>query len=355
MTTASVDRIRSANWSGSIPIVLSLAPTSLSSPTIPPPIHVLIPRSTFLHVSLAQAVRRLYKFAPPTLSFQGIRRVVEEPDFGTGGSDEEDKEEDKADSNNNNNNNNNAPTKPAEEQEPPYPLCWFEDEASEMPLRWQLFTGVLWDGLPRSLDDDKTTTNNPPLPWKIRLHFTSYPSSQILELDASNENGGLLTTVQRNFKNSLKQALFLQYGNSKKAMNMTKQSHQQLWDSIVSAKYSLYKQVNADLQSRQDEELQLIPIRLLVDSSKPPIQKRTEVNTKERLSLGALLNQWIPQYFVEKEEGEAGETTTTIQPKYSSIQWRVSGIVPPLSISVLDLWRSLSHPDHFLYIIVVTQ
>ena len=40
--------IGSSNYEGKVPVTVTLAPTSLSSPTLPPPIHVLLPRSTYL-------------------------------------------------------------------------------------------------------------------------------------------------------------------------------------------------------------------------------------------------------------------------------------------------------------------
>ena len=61
-------QVQSENWSGCIPIQLSLAPTSLSSPNMPCSIHVLVSRHTFLHVGLQEAVLRLYKFAPVSFS-----------------------------------------------------------------------------------------------------------------------------------------------------------------------------------------------------------------------------------------------------------------------------------------------
>jgi autophagy-related protein 5 len=322
----AIDRLRAANWSGSIPIILSLAPTSLSSPTIPPPIHVLLSRHTFLHIGLKLAVMRLHKFAPPTISF--TRRVVEEPDVGTGSHDEEADEKQ-----NNREENKEEPEKKKIEVEEVYPVCWFEDEATELPLRWQLFAGVLWD-------IHQTTTSNIDLPWKIRLHFTSYPSSQLLELDSIS---GVNTTIERTYKNSLKQALVLQHGNNKVALNISKQSHQRVWDSIVTSKYSVYKPIQEDIQAKTN--LVMIPIRLLVDSSKPLIQKRCD---EQSITLGQLLHQWIPEHFDKAED-------CTIQPKLPIIAWRVSGIVPPLSALVLDLWRTLCQPDNFLYIAVVTQ
>jgi autophagy-related protein 5 len=278
-----------------------------------------------LHIGLKQAVLRLHKFAPPTISF--TRRVVEEPEPGSS-HDDEDENGEQQDS------RDDKPHQQQPQTEEIYPVCWFEDEATELPLRWQLFAGILWDSHQKSSGDG--------LPWKIRLHFTNYPSSQLLELDSST-GGGLLTTVERIFKNSLKQALVLQHGHAKVTLNMTKQSHQRMWDSIVTSKYSIYKPLQEDIQAKEANHL--IPIRLLVDSSKPLIQKRCD---DQSLTLGQLLHQWIPQHFEKANNDE-------IQPKLPTVSWRVSGIVPPLSTPIVDLWQTLCHPDTFLYISIVMQ
>ena len=500
-----IDQIKSANWSGSIPVVISLAPTSISSPTTPSPVHVLISRHTFLHVGLRNAVLRLHKYAPPTISFPTKLHVVEEPEPGEGASaaedntnndDEKDTEAGdsisaaNADGTNDKGEGQDRPdtststsrgSSDANEDEK-YPICWFEDEATELPLRWQLFAGILFDlcqsatatssSAETSSSDSTRNGNNGTsqssfIPWKIRLHFTNYPSSQILELDNKNGSSGgggggggssVWTTVQKTFKNSLKQALFLQYGNSKVAMNMTKQSHQQLWDSIISSKYSLYKKVHIEQNllissssnnggNTDGTQLpQLLPIRVLVNSQ-PSIQKKcvavsegtgvveeenavdekngdteeqqqqeveakgdkveegggdegeeadeeakqeekeartssTTAKTKAvptSLTLGDLLHQWIPEYFEEvaateddsgkkrraddnkdgddddekNEEDNSKRRCVLIKPKDThAISWYVAGIIPSLDTLIWDLWKTLSHPDHFLYIIV---
>lgn len=314
----AIDRLRSSNWSGSIPILLSLAPNSLSSPTIPSPIHALLPRHTFLHTGLKQAVLSLHKFAPPTISF--TRRVVEEPDpvstsdndaAGDGKSADEIKEEQPLDSS--------------------YPVCWFEDESTGLPLRWQYFAGILWDSHQR-------TTQKNDMPWKIRLHFTAYPSSQLLELDAQS---GVLTTVQRTFKNALKQALVLEHGHAKVALNMRKQNHQRMWDAIVNSKYSIYKPIKEDIESPTNPNM--IPVRLMIGSSKPPIQKKCD---DPSLTLGQFLATFAPSYFEASADN-------AVNAKLGITSWRIAGIVPPLTTPLLDLWRTLCHPDDFLYIMVI--
>eukprot|EP00980_Cylindrotheca_fusiformis_P030252 scaffold24612_cov132-Cylindrotheca_fusiformis.AAC.1 len=325
--TLAIDRLRSANWSGSIPIQLSLAPSSLSSPTIPPPIHVLLPRHTFLHVGLKEAVMRLQKFAPPTISF--TRRVVEEQDLGSSSEDEDGVEDTGTSAENKTQKQSNQEQK----VDGVYPVCWFEDETTKLPLRWQYFAGILWDSHQR-------TTDNTGMPWKIRLHFTSYPSSQLLELDSSS---GVMTTIERTFRHSLKQGLVLEHGHAKVALNMSKQSHERMWDSIVKSNYSIFKPLKEEMQT---EKLPAsIPLRLLVGYSKPPIQKRCHDHS---LTLGKFLQLRLPDYFETTSDGK-------IQRKTSNVSWLVSGIVPPLSTLLLDLWRTLCHPDNFLYILILTE
>jgi autophagy-related protein 5 len=298
-------QVQSENWSGCIPIELSLAPTSLSSPNMPCSIHVLVSRQTFLHVGLQEAVLRLYKFAPVSFS-SCIKR--QEP------SDDDDNE------------NNNSNTHIQQEQQ--YPVCWFQDEDSHFALRWHLFVGVLWD-----LKDSSSKT----LPWKIQLHFTNYPSSQILPFDK-------LETVQQTYMNSLKQALFLQHNSNKVAMNLSKQTHGQLWDAIVTQNFQIHHQVHLPTATS------LLPVRILVDCNTPPIQRPCRIQEDVMLpTLGSVLAEWCPNLFCIQENG-------AVKPKQpSDTSWIIQGISSiDLSTTLVDLWKSLCSPDHFLYICVST-
>jgi len=236
---ASITIIQNANWQGRIPIQLSIAPTSLSSPNKPRPIHRMVSRMTYLHLGLFDDILHLYEYAPTssiltTAAGNGskqMRRMVvrEEPP------DSPPKQEQQQQRNNDNDDvnkyNNKQDTVEQEEEEITFqsnqpeqssaqiasnnnddqrieqpsssttsttttttttttslfPECWFEDEESGLPLRWQLFVGVLYD-----LMKGRLIVNHPGsplcnqfrnLPWKIRIHFTSYPTDQLLPLD----------------------------------------------------------------------------------------------------------------------------------------------------------------------------
>lgn len=358
-----LEAIQTANWAGSIPVILTLAPTSLSSPTLPAPIHLLLPRQTFLHVGLSSAVERLHKFAPTTLSFvSGMIR--KEP--GPGSYDESsatDEEQNREGNQPLGTSSAPSPTKSSDSHrrsdnltklddwDRHYPVCWFEDEETQIALRWHIFVGVLYDIIKR---DSK-------LPWKIRLHFTGYPVSQILPM----ESGLVLTQVKNAFKNSLKQALCLQHGNSKAAMSITKESHGRLWDAVSTNNFQLYHQVHANTMPKQlPKDMVMIPVRIYVNAQ-PPIQRACRAD--ESATLGSLLADWLPHLFLAKNEApvllssvpaESLQPTVpfVVQPAEAVVVWRVCGLSSlPLGTAMLELWSQLCHADHFVYIVVITN
>lgn len=332
----SLEQVRSTNWSGCLPVILTLAPTSLSSPTIPPPIHVLLSRHNFLHVGLQDAVFRLQQYAPPSFSF--ANRTVNEPDTVEDSS-QEDAETMHTELSGDFTEKQDGRSPLYSKKQAKYPLCWFEDEETELPLQWQLFAGVLYD-----CHSCRFPAERQRLPWRIRVHFTNYPSSHLLDLDAL--NGDVLTTIQRTFRNSLKQAMVLEHGQNKVALNMTKQTHERIWDSIVTSKYVIYKPIQEDIQATRDS-LDIIPIRLVIGPSKPLIQKRC---SNPELSLGGLLHEWLPHHFRITDAAKQ-----TVEPVAERMMWRIAGLSPSLETLVVDLWQSLCQPDSFLYIVVVHE
>ena len=331
-------------------MVVSLAPTSLSSPTAPPPIHVLISRQTYLYLGLQSTIRRLHPFAPTTFSFSGGTAVVRnepEPGHESDGDDQGKKATQP----------NKSPSRQQREQKEEYhcPICWFEDEESQLPLRWHLFAGVLYDLVHHQ--SNKASL----LPWRLRLHFTNYPDSILLPLSAGQVEAQIRSILQ----NSLKQAITLRTGQSKAALQLlTKESYQMLWQALQQQDsgsssgryYNLYRQVANDLSSKLgtgsgtnpesssslSKKNSRIPIRLLLGQSHTSIQKSC-LATRE-LTLKQLLLKWLPSKYYQDNHSLAEGLICLVQ-----------GIEPPLETSVLELWQYLCHADHFLYIIVHVQ
>lgn len=388
----TTDAIRAANWDGSIPVVVTLAPSSLSSPTLPPAVHALLSRHTYLHVGLKSVVERLYQFAPSTLSF-APGMVRSEPEAG------HDEEAESAQRRRSSSvaESANPTDRSASESSFVYPVCWFEDEETRMALRWHLFVGVLFDlrntrAVPAPSHQQSSSSTS--LPWKLRLHFTSYPTSQILPLELTSSSNSSVPrppdVVFAFYRNSLKQALCLKCGHNKVALNVSRESHGRLWEALCNTNYQLWRQVQSDLEvptaststsigspvtatnkrdplsnSRISAAIHLLPVRLLVNA-RPPLQKRCpalrlaagQVDATPA-TLGQILFEWVPEYFEycgsisDTNDIELSESSS-IRPKSSSlVRWTIAGLSGvPLEFPLQRLWLDLCHPDLFLYVVV---
>ena len=268
---------------------------------MPAPIHVLLHRQTFLHIGLSSAVDRLCKSAIVANVRDGY---------------------------------------------------WFEDEVKQLPLRWHLFAGVLYDLLHGCCDGNDSKSI---IPWRIRLHFTSYPFDEILRCqDAA-------VTVRKSFANSLKQSLYLQYDNAKVAMQVSKQSHDNLWGAAITrSNFAKFSEFCKEFMANEDR-LSFIPIRVYVDN-RPPIQRPCKVHistdpqhdkiNEHPLTLKQLLQEWLPHIFDDKVAAVKDNNESIF--KSSAVRWRVQGMQLPLSMKVIDIWRTLCSPDLFLYITIRT-
>jgi Autophagy protein Apg5 len=145
-----------------------------------------------------------------------------------------------------------------------------------------------------------------------------------------------------------------------------------LWDAVTTSNFKLYQRVDLVPHSPAS-----IPVRLYVNND-PPVQRRVSHD----VTLGSLFHAWLPQYFLSGMNGVATvtkhdnaatgmrttENVTNAQKEEEEVNvesfvcasdkvdcWRVSGITPPLTTSITDLWRHCSHPDHFLYIVVLVS
>ena len=432
-TTMSSSSLQSKNWEGSIPIILSLAPSSLSSPTMPKPIHRMVSRQTFLHIAFENDIQRLHEYAPMNVSFS---RTVDQTGLD-GDDDDNDDDDDDGDNNNCNNDDNkgdgnvsnsndnlhakNEQTKKenmnnnddddddntndntdTNNNNDTYPICWFEDETTGTPLRWQFFVGIIYDFLKLRHPIPPTTTsssqqhphynqqqhpNNVFLPWKIRIHFTSYPES-ILPISNDNNNNNNDNNVTeilfRQYMNSLKQSLFIQHNSNKIVNQMTKQSHYQIWDGIKRNQFYVYNDVAMTLNGSGSSSsssdvgerkmtLEHVPIRVLLDS-KPAFSRPcsctydvqdsdndnndyddTKMETSQLMTIGHILHQWLPNLFAKDNDGGSSSSRSGIIVPSKGCQWFIQGIQVPLTCSIVELWKTLCHPDRFLYIIIVTR
>ena len=395
------------NWDGAIPVVVRLSNRSLSSPTLPPPHHVLVSRHAYLHVALRDVVYQLQDFAPLlTLFTAGAAAAGSQPDSHTAPKQDQtirrtEPEPGAISLQETDDSDNKFPkgiTKDPPEETPKkewtYPICWFEDDETQTPLRWHLFAGVLYDTVRFHKNSNITdTTTTKFLPWKITLHFNLYPQTQLLPFWQPIHNHSVLEQVRYYYKHSLKQALSIQTGSAKAALKLSKEQHGRLWHAILgddtttttttlqgggTAAYTHYRQVQQEewwtkydqplltatlpeSSSSSHPQLQVkLPIRLLIHD-RPPLQRPCPVFTTNSsnssfswTTLGDFLVQHAGEYFAAQPTSSDTNDKDPPGQAASQVQWIIAGLAQlPLETPMVQLWHTLHHPDRFLHIVLV--
>ncbi|CAH3178788.1 unnamed protein product [Porites evermanni] len=127
--------------------------------------------------------------------------------------------------------------------------------------------------------------------------------------------------------------------------SMQKKDHKQLWLGLSNDKFEQFWAVNRRLMERtgDDPYFKFIPFRIL-QSDSPFIQQlfRPVTESGELRTLGDLLHEFVPEAFTSGSGAIDNE-------------WRVviHGIEPPLETPAQWISEHFSHPDNFLYIVLV--
>lgn len=135
-----------------------------------------------------------------------------------------------------------------------------------MPLKWHYPLGLLYDlysGVEPSYASDSSSLNHETetaeaegLPWKLTVHFSEYPTEQLVRLDVGNE------VMHDMFRNSVKEADYLRTGTGKTVMFLSEKDSTQLWDAVKQHDFSLYNPINQKLLNPQGAGLRHIPVRI---------------------------------------------------------------------------------------------
>jgi hypothetical protein len=171
---------------------------------------------------------------------------------------------------------------------------------------------------------------------------------------------------------------------------MTKQMHQQLWSSLIRNKYELYRPIQEQVMYTQsmtttvesNSTLFRIPVGIFINDhplkvrpSSPFLPTRSisineendakNIETQSIVTLGHYLFTNLPSnsFHLLNEKEEQVEDSNhyihnpTIVEKNSIgiplFTWTIQGMQNiSLTIPLVELWRALCHPDHFLYIVV---
>ena len=255
--------------------------------------------------------------------------------------------------------------------------AWLSFEG--LPLKWHYPLGLLYDlfsgaepaGLDRSLglsDEEMDiqggqTEVQDKLPWKLTLHYSSFPAELIFPIDGE---GNVLRDA---FVNAVKEADFLRNGTAVAAMSLSKQDASNLWRAVLEHDMLLFNSVNTKLLNPPGQSLRHVPIKVYLPITSPtdaqepiPEEKENEegeqqhqipqagsmrvvqgrvppLTTKQPTTLGTALNSLLPTVFPSRRNPVLACPV-------------LHGAVVPMAASLEELGRACSYADGFLHIMV---
>jgi autophagy-related protein 5 len=192
--------------------------------------------------------------------------------------------------------------------------CWLSYQG--VPLKWHYPLGLLYDlysgsepsypatGIGKK--DVAVDQDQDHLPWKLTVHFTEWPSEQLLKLDLEGK------VLHDAFINSVKEADFLRNGTGKTVMSLSKEDSTQLWEAVQGHKPAQFNPINQKLLNPQGTALRHLPVRLYLPhaSSSSPSDVPTAgslrivqalvtpaLSSRQPQTVGTALNQILPSLF----------------------------------------------------------
>jgi autophagy-related protein 5 len=127
--------------------------------------------------------------------------------------------------------------------------------------------GVSLSSPPNETSEEVSSDDEPQgtLPWRLTVHFTSFPNQDLIPLDSTG------ATLLDAFRNSLKEASFVRHSTGKVVMSLGYDDSTQLWRAVEEDNLALYLPIYTKLLDPPGLGTKNIPIRLfLPNASTPP-------------------------------------------------------------------------------------
>ncbi|KAF2072930.1 hypothetical protein CYY_005752 [Polysphondylium violaceum] len=315
------EEIKKSIWDGKIPIIFTLSPNDLTSHIPPSPYSLMAPRNSYFPL-ITNVVKEHFKSSTLVLADE----------------------------------------------------MWLEYNG--VPIKWHIPIGVLYDSLVGG--NNKTSEDDPNQGyWNLVVHFQSYPDKI---LKCPNEE-----YIKTHYKNVLKEANYIKQGDITKLNNLNINQTNELWDGLKYHDYDKFWSINKKFYPNSTKEYKYIPIRIIYNC-KPPVQELIPVfdENGEETTLQMLFN-FIPFQNVENILGNSNSSSNSnsnnnddnddnnnnnvsksdqvkeIDSKFktlfdylnSGVKYKIQGIEPDLSSSVVWLNEFFGYPDNFLYIVLL--
>uniref|UniRef100_A0A6B2LDT3 Autophagy protein 5 n=1 Tax=Arcella intermedia TaxID=1963864 RepID=A0A6B2LDT3_9EUKA len=198
---------------------------------------------------------------------------------------------------------------------------WFD--VGGIALKWHYPIGVLYD-----------TYGQFQLPWSVTVHFQGFPEEQILRCPDSD-------TIKSHFMNTLKEAIYLKYGDIKGINNLKIPEQNDLLSGFLNNERDKFWKVLNKLN--EEEQIRNVPIRIIRPDQRFVTQEPVppKGNDGKDTTLGELLERLVPDSVSRQNNSLIIKNDVLIQ-----------GITPTLDMSLIWLSTNLANTDNFLYIIL---
>ncbi|KGR23281.1 autophagy protein 5 [Candida albicans L26] len=207
---------------------------------------------------------------------------------------------------------------------------WLEFE--EVPLKWNLPVGVLYDYLylPALLNDHDLGC------WTISMKYEPvYPIEYIISFNEKLAGDGqidYMKTMNRILMNQLKQSCFVLNGTAKPIMQLSEANTNQLWKSLISRNLGDFNVLNKKIIKTIDR----IPVKIYIAGS--PIVVQAPISKDQTLQ--EILSLHTPNL--------SSSSSSMSHPYIQGID-----VTSLMNQSIREIWQLFKHLDNFLYITLI--
>lgn len=223
MSTEDSDVIKRV-WEGKLPVCFILAQEDLSNQDhVPSPVYLMVPRLSYFPLVTERVIRHFIGYtdlAPRFPLSQNSRPSQDPPEIGV--------EVDSQLESSNSSESDSAKISEDSSKLPPEQQVWLE--YANQPLKWHYPIGLLFD----------LFANGSDIPWKVIVHFTSYPTDVLLSPPVDRQ------AVESHFMSLLKEADALKH-RSQVMNQMQARDHQQLWTGLLNHQFDKFWMINRKL------------------------------------------------------------------------------------------------------------
>lgn len=215
---------------------------------------------------------------------------------------------------------------------------WLEFE--EVPLKWNLPIGVLYDHLylPSIVDTEREK------PWTLTLKYGEpYPSQTVIPFQHLHVD--FTIDYEKSLKqvliNQLKQSCFVLNGNSKAILKLSEEDTNKLFNSIKRHNLKDFEDINKKMAATS-RQIQRIPTKIYYSGT--TIMTQAPVYAVDENNDPTTLRNMLEQYLCNFMDGRRAPFT---------VYCHGINIEPLFDENIMTAWELFRNLDNFLYIVVL--